>query len=167
MEPGGAHLDSTLIPNTHELQVDAMELALSAANYLSPISNALVYLNTTKVHPVWFPYPLAPTLHALRVSMVFQSQARRSTTPHSWGTYLTGFLITVRNIHTLKGEVRFIFTIHRHGEEAFFHTSCLVFPRPCCIPSTHPSIISQSICLLRSFSRFSLMQVSPVAQKLR
>ncbi|KIM43733.1 hypothetical protein M413DRAFT_443638 [Hebeloma cylindrosporum] len=70
-----------------------MELALSAANYLSPIANALVYLNTTKVHPVWFPYPLAPTLHALRVSMGFQSHARRSTTPHSWGTYLTGFLI--------------------------------------------------------------------------
>jgi len=98
MEPGGAFLDSILIPNTHELrlQVDTMELALSAANYLRPITNALVYLNTTVVHPVWFPYLLAPTLHALRVSMVFQSQARRSTTPHSWGTYLAGFLITVR-----------------------------------------------------------------------
>lgn len=144
-----------------------MDLALSATNYLSPIANALVYLNTTKVHPVWFPYALAPTLHALRVSMVFQSQARRSTTPHSWGTYLTGFLITVRNIHSLGDEVRLIVTIRRRGEEAFFHTSCLVFLRPCCILSTHPSTIFQFICLLRSFPIFFLMQVFPVAQKLR
>jgi len=70
-----------------------MELALSVANYLSPVANAFVYLNTTKVHPLWFPYPLSPTLHAMRVSIVFQSNARRSPTPLSWGTYITGFLV--------------------------------------------------------------------------
>ncbi|KAF8960697.1 hypothetical protein BDZ97DRAFT_1665389 [Flammula alnicola] len=70
-----------------------MELALTAANYLRPISDALVYINTTKVHSVWFPYPLAPTLHAARVSMIFQANARRSPAPLSWGTYITGYLI--------------------------------------------------------------------------
>ncbi|KAF8154520.1 hypothetical protein B0H34DRAFT_716857 [Crassisporium funariophilum] len=70
-----------------------MEFALAAANYLQPIADVLVYINTTKVHPVWFPYPLASTLHAARISMVYQANARRSPTPLSWGTYLTGYLI--------------------------------------------------------------------------
>ncbi|KAF5310075.1 hypothetical protein D9619_010337 [Psilocybe cf. subviscida] len=70
-----------------------MELALAAANYLHPIADALVYINTTKVHPVWFPYALAPTIHATRVSMMFQANARRSVIPLSWGTYLGGFLV--------------------------------------------------------------------------
>jgi hypothetical protein len=137
-----------------------MELALSAANHLAPIANAFVYLNSTKVHPLWFPYPLVPTLHAMRVSMVFQSNARRSLTPLSWGTYLTGFLMMVCNTLTSGDELRLIFTTHRRGAGAFFRTSCLVFPHLCCILSTHPSTIFQSICLLPSFSNFSLTQVS-------
>ncbi|PPQ69709.1 hypothetical protein CVT25_012972 [Psilocybe cyanescens] len=72
-----------------------MELALSVANYLRPIADALVYINTTKVHPVWFPFALAPTLHAARVSMIFQANARRASpaAPLSWGTHIAGFLM--------------------------------------------------------------------------
>ena len=72
-----------------------MDLALSTANYLRPIADALVYINTTKVHPVWFPYAIAPTLHAARISIVYQSNARRSPSALSWGTYITGYLIMV------------------------------------------------------------------------
>ncbi|KDR79198.1 hypothetical protein GALMADRAFT_63297 [Galerina marginata CBS 339.88] len=70
-----------------------MELAIAAANYVRPISDALVFLNTTTVHPIWFPYALAPTLHAARVSMIFQANARKSATPLSWGTHIMGFLM--------------------------------------------------------------------------
>ena len=72
-----------------------MDLALATADYLRPIADALVYINTTKVHPVWFPYPIAPTLHAARISIVYQSNARRSPSALSWGTYITGYLIMV------------------------------------------------------------------------
>ena len=72
-----------------------MELALATADYLRPIADALVYINTTKVHPVWFPYSIAPTLHAARISIVYQSNARRSPSALSWGTYITGYLIMV------------------------------------------------------------------------
>ncbi|KAF8877941.1 hypothetical protein CPB84DRAFT_1966259 [Gymnopilus junonius] len=70
-----------------------MELASSVTEYLRPVADAFVFINTTKVHPIWFPYALAPTLHAARISMVFQSNARKSPTPLSWGTYIFGFLI--------------------------------------------------------------------------
>ena len=72
-----------------------MDLALATADFLSPIADALVYINTTKVHPVWFPYPIAPTLHAARISIIYQSNARRSPSPLSWGTYITGYLMMV------------------------------------------------------------------------
>ena len=75
--------------------VHTMELALATANYLHPIADALVFINTTKVHPVWFPYAVAPTLHAARISIVYQSNARRSPSALSWGTYITGYLIMV------------------------------------------------------------------------
>lgn len=73
-----------------------MEFALSAASYLDPVADALVFINTTKVHPVWFPYALAPALHAARVSTIFHSNARRSPAPLSWGTHIVGYLIMVR-----------------------------------------------------------------------
>jgi hypothetical protein len=72
-----------------------MELAHATADYLRPIADALVYINTTKVHPVWFPYAIAPTLHAARISIIYQSNARRSPSALSWGTYITGYLIMV------------------------------------------------------------------------
>lgn len=61
----------------------------------SPVAAALVYLTTTTVHPSYFPYPLAPTLHAARVSIAYQANARKGTAVLSWGTYLAGFLIMV------------------------------------------------------------------------
>ncbi|KAJ3501576.1 hypothetical protein NLJ89_g9276 [Agrocybe chaxingu] len=70
-----------------------MEFALTAASYLKPVAEGFVYINTTKVHPVWFPYPLAPTLHAARISIIYQSNIRRSSSQQSWGTYLIGYLI--------------------------------------------------------------------------
>ena len=85
-----AKRSSLLAPNPH------MEFALGAASYLTPVADALVYINTTKVHPVWFPYVLAPTLHAARVSTVFHSNARRSPAPLSWGTHIVGYLVMVR-----------------------------------------------------------------------
>jgi hypothetical protein len=55
-----------------------VRLALATANYLHPIADALAYINATKVHSVWFPYAIAPTLHAARFSVNYQSNARRS-----------------------------------------------------------------------------------------
>ena len=66
------------------------------ADNLSPISNAFIILNTVKIHPVFYPFALGSTLHAARVSINFQSMARRSPTPLSWGQHITGFLIVVR-----------------------------------------------------------------------
>ncbi|PPQ97922.1 hypothetical protein CVT26_002984 [Gymnopilus dilepis] len=70
-----------------------MELALSVTSHLRPIADAFVLINSTKVHPVWFPYAWAPTLHAARISMIFSWNARKSPTPLSWGTHIAGFLI--------------------------------------------------------------------------
>ncbi|KAF9474648.1 hypothetical protein BDN70DRAFT_884577 [Pholiota conissans] len=70
-----------------------MEFALAAANHLQPVADALVYINTSKVHPFWFPFPWAPTLHAARVSMIFHTNARRSPAQLSWGTHIIGYLI--------------------------------------------------------------------------
>ncbi|TFK60858.1 hypothetical protein BDN72DRAFT_965489 [Pluteus cervinus] len=73
------------------------KVLLITAGTLRPIANALSYLGTN-VHPVYFPYPWARTLHALRVSYVFQASARRFNGPQgakalSWGTYISGFLV--------------------------------------------------------------------------
>ncbi|KAF9562052.1 hypothetical protein CPC08DRAFT_706933 [Agrocybe pediades] len=70
-----------------------MEIAMAVAEQIKPIADALVYLNVNKVHPVWFPYSWAPTLHAARISMIYQTNAKKSPTPLSWGTYIVGFLI--------------------------------------------------------------------------
>ncbi|EDR10180.1 uncharacterized protein LACBIDRAFT_318299 [Laccaria bicolor S238N-H82] len=51
-------------------------------------------MNTTLVHPVYFPYPLAPALHAARISIAFQIAQRKSPASPSWGTYIFGYLIT-------------------------------------------------------------------------
>ncbi|KAF4621613.1 hypothetical protein D9613_012609 [Agrocybe pediades] len=67
------------------------------AEQIKPIADALVYLNVNKVHPVWFPYSWAPTLHAARISMIYQTNAKKSPTPLSWGTYIVGFLIMLLN----------------------------------------------------------------------
>lgn len=51
------------------------------------------------VHPTWFPYPLASTIHAARTSIAYQANARRSPTPLPWATYIAGYLIMVRIQH--------------------------------------------------------------------
>ncbi|KAF9044262.1 hypothetical protein BJ165DRAFT_188963 [Panaeolus papilionaceus] len=70
-----------------------MQAAYLVSEHLAPISDALVLLNTRTVHPVLFPFALAPTLHAARVSTIFQANTRRSPAALSWGTYIIGYLI--------------------------------------------------------------------------
>ena len=56
-------------------------------------SKTLNYLTSNVVHPTYFPYLWAPTLHAARVSLVYQTLSRKA--PKSrWGTYLAGYLIS-------------------------------------------------------------------------
>ncbi|TFK36307.1 hypothetical protein BDQ12DRAFT_634386 [Crucibulum laeve] len=70
-----------------------MNITTLATKNLLPVADALVYISTTKVHNKWFPYVLAPTLHAARISIVYQANARRSPGVLSWGTYIAGYLI--------------------------------------------------------------------------
>ncbi|PFH47578.1 hypothetical protein AMATHDRAFT_151781 [Amanita thiersii Skay4041] len=65
--------------------------ALPLAKLLRPIADSLVYLQSTKVHPTWFPFALAPTIHATRISIAYQ--AKVAGRPLSWPTYLAGYLI--------------------------------------------------------------------------
>lgn len=67
---------------------------------LRPIADGLLFITKTQVHPSYFPYPLAPTLHALRVSLAYQTQAHRFNGPQgtkgvSWGGYIAGYLMMV------------------------------------------------------------------------
>lgn len=61
------------------------------ADILGPFVSILKYITTTKVHPA-FPYLIGPTLHAARISIVYQANARKSP-PLTWGTYIVGYLI--------------------------------------------------------------------------
>ena len=65
------------------------------AYVLRPCADALTFLTTTKVHSSLFPYPWAPTLHAARISMAYQSNMRRTSSSLSWGTYIAGYLVMV------------------------------------------------------------------------
>ncbi|KAF8632670.1 hypothetical protein AX17_004802 [Amanita inopinata Kibby_2008] len=68
-------------------------MALPLARLLRPVADSLVFLGTTKVHETLYPFALAPTLHAARISIAYQSNARKSTRPLSWPTYLAGYLV--------------------------------------------------------------------------
>ncbi|KAF9451569.1 hypothetical protein P691DRAFT_662872 [Macrolepiota fuliginosa MF-IS2] len=59
---------------------------------LEQFASALGYITTTKVHPS-FPFLIAPTLHAARISIAYQANARKSPGTLSWGTYTAGYLI--------------------------------------------------------------------------
>ncbi|KAF9465960.1 hypothetical protein BDZ94DRAFT_1306685 [Collybia nuda] len=59
---------------------------------LQPVADALAALSSP-VHKDWFPYALAPTIHAARISIAYQANARRSSGSLSWGTYIAGYLI--------------------------------------------------------------------------
>jgi hypothetical protein len=65
--------------------------------YHDLVSDAFSRLNTL-VHPTLYPFVLGQTLHAVRVSIVFQSAARRSSAPLSWGKWIVGYLMIVRNV---------------------------------------------------------------------
>ncbi|KAJ3571724.1 hypothetical protein NP233_g3566 [Leucocoprinus birnbaumii] len=64
------------------------------AGILGPLANSLKYITTTKVHPA-FPYLIGPTVHAARISIAYQANARKSPDARSlsWGTYIAGYLI--------------------------------------------------------------------------
>ncbi|KIY52119.1 hypothetical protein FISHEDRAFT_35661 [Fistulina hepatica ATCC 64428] len=61
---------------------------------LWPFADFLYYLSIP-VHPTWFPYPVATVLHAGRISLAFQANARRvgAFDRLTWSAYITGFLI--------------------------------------------------------------------------
>jgi len=67
----------------------------TSSTYLSLMSSIFTAINTQKVHPVLYPITLGPALHAARVSMVYQSLARRSPTPLSTSQHIVGFLLMV------------------------------------------------------------------------
>ncbi|KAF4566255.1 hypothetical protein AB1N83_010900 [Pleurotus pulmonarius] len=60
---------------------------------LASVARAFHALTTSVVSPSYFPYVYGSTLHAARISIAFQFNARRSQRPHSWGTYVVGYLI--------------------------------------------------------------------------
>lgn len=68
-----------------------------SAKLLRVFSDALTFVSKTKVHDRWFPYTLAPTLHATRISIAYQHNARKAGFGKtlSWPTYLAGYLIMV------------------------------------------------------------------------
>ncbi|KAJ6609819.1 hypothetical protein B0H10DRAFT_2062612 [Mycena sp. CBHHK59/15] len=56
------------------------------------LSSALVLLGCP-VHGTVFPYVWGTTLHAARISLVFQTNMRATASHLSWGAYLLGFLL--------------------------------------------------------------------------
>ncbi|KAF5339847.1 hypothetical protein D9611_009160 [Ephemerocybe angulata] len=67
-------------------------------NLLISTSDALKFLSTNVVHPTYFPYLWAPTLHAARISLVYQTLARKAGlgtySKFPWGPYIAGYLVS-------------------------------------------------------------------------
>lgn len=57
-------------------------------------SSALTFIVTQVVHPAYFPFLWAPTLHAARMSVVFQTIMRKTNFRMGWGPYIAGYLIS-------------------------------------------------------------------------
>lgn len=57
-------------------------------------SSALTRITTEVVHPTYFPFLWAPTLHAARISIVFQTVMRKTNSRMGWGPYIAGYLIS-------------------------------------------------------------------------
>ncbi|ESK91911.1 hypothetical protein Moror_10467 [Moniliophthora roreri MCA 2997] len=62
---------------------------------LRPVADSLSFLTSTKVHSTLFPYPWATTLHAARISLVYQANMKKAGQEKviGWKAYLAGFLI--------------------------------------------------------------------------
>ena len=73
------------------------EMAFQLAKVLRIYADSLLFISTSKVHQTLFPYVLTPTLHALRISMIYQLNARKAGHGKSltWATYLAGYLVMV------------------------------------------------------------------------
>ncbi|KAF9530699.1 hypothetical protein CPB83DRAFT_154790 [Crepidotus variabilis] len=120
-----------------------MDVAQAAAAYVGPVSDAFVFV-TKKVHPIWFPYALAPTLHAARVSTIFQANVRRSPTPLSWGQYITGFLImswggTILSCLLLGLPAPMLYSVHPFINYVSVHLFCTA------LFTTFPNLLSPAL----------------------
>ncbi|KAL1757721.1 hypothetical protein FB107DRAFT_272712 [Schizophyllum commune] len=70
-------------------------MTATTAHVLRPVADALVFLTNTTVHPTLFPYLWGPTLHAARISIAYQTNARKQPgyARMPWATYIAGYLI--------------------------------------------------------------------------
>ncbi|TFK25795.1 hypothetical protein FA15DRAFT_668122 [Coprinopsis marcescibilis] len=68
---------------------------MSGLGLITWAASGLQLLSSKLVHPVYFPYPWAPVLHAARISLVFQSLGRKNDANWKqllWGPYIFGYL---------------------------------------------------------------------------
>lgn len=67
----------------------------TTAHVLRPVADSLLFLTSKTVHPTLFPYLWGPTLHAARISLAYQTNARRHPGYGKlpWATYIAGYLI--------------------------------------------------------------------------
>ncbi|KAL1741152.1 hypothetical protein HDZ31DRAFT_46053 [Schizophyllum fasciatum] len=70
-------------------------MTATTAHVLRPVADALVFMTNTTVHPTLFPYLWGPTLHAARISLAYQANARKQPgySKMPWATYIAGYLI--------------------------------------------------------------------------
>ncbi|KAG6908844.1 hypothetical protein DXG01_003010 [Tephrocybe rancida] len=63
---------------------------------LEQLSNGIRFIGQP-VHATLFPYPIAATVHAARISIAYQANARAATASTGaklpWGTYIAGYLV--------------------------------------------------------------------------
>ncbi|KAL0072659.1 hypothetical protein AAF712_000422 [Marasmius tenuissimus] len=62
---------------------------------LRPVADQFTLFTTTKVHSTLFPFPWASTLHAARISLVYQANMKKAGQEKAigWKAYLAGYLI--------------------------------------------------------------------------
>jgi hypothetical protein len=106
--------------------------------FLQPVIDALVAL-TSPVSEKYFPYPWAATLHAMRISLVYQSNVRAQdpTNKPGWGAYITGYLLMVSLLPISLPQTK---RKCRLGQDHCTRTPCSHSPRRTSIRSAHTSI---------------------------
>ncbi|KAG7095220.1 hypothetical protein E1B28_005995 [Marasmius oreades] len=69
--------------------------ATALAIALRPVADQFTFLTTTKVHSTLFPYPWASTLHAARISLMYQGNMKKAGQEKAigWKAYLVGYLV--------------------------------------------------------------------------